>query len=575
MTLWADIETADGSQRWRVREIQQVSENSKVNRGDGKFDFNIPLHARNADQIQEERIITVYDRLGEFCSGYITSVNFKNSGESPGFRVGGEDLMRELKWQRLDMVRVADTEWLDEPPRYHEHDFNTGWTSNRWAFLIAQYGRATCALNFGRAIYIGTKSPPRSVRITLNGTTDYDKNSLSVGAFYIERFNGVQWDQVEGLGYTGNPVPLSVLVTTFTWTFAEDTRALLHDSENNPWNDREAYFWIRMWPNQQMQNANIAQVEVLVDAPTTDDVTDIMAEATGGWSLSGSYASGTADGTMQEFRGDSVLSALVQTVEKATGEMFRKGTGRVIEWLNAAEDLGLRAVGGRGIYPSGIVENADAVLITSIDDSTDSTSIVTRIYPFGRGTGSGRPDLSQVRASVASAILTPYGFTLDAENNCIINTSLETSLGGQRPLEESFRDIGPMYSAGENNPQVSEEILKKAAALLYERRQAKRTVKLSVTALNRKIKVGELLTLRYIEGFKRILNEQYTVVEVKNNIDRPGNRTADLVLSNYNRPEEQPFDFIAKEIRNNRYAERFDQAVFGHAVKGAPPQVLG
>lgn len=571
MTIWADI--TSGASKWRVRQIQQASCTERINRGDGKFTLSLPVYAKNADQFVPERQVTLYNHLGEFCSGYITGRNYSHSGGNPVWRISGESLMRELKWEKLNGVRIASTEWMTPPPRYHEHDFQSKWKSNRWQLLIDQYGHATASPRFARAIYIGAKSPIRSARITLKSTGAYDSNNISAGAFYNELYNGVQWVRVSNLAYTGSPTPFSVLTTTFTWDFAEDTRALFHDSQNNPFADKEAYFWIRLWPNQQIENINVAQVEVLVDSPEFGDVTEIMTYASG-WAMSASYEAGTKNGTLQEFNGDSVMSALIATSEKS-GEMFRKGAGRSVEWLHDPEDLGLRLIGGRGIMPNGVILNSSAALIKSIEDNEDSKEVITRIYAFGRGTGGGRPDMSKARDSVVNPILTDYGFTLDKANNCIVNASLETSLGGERPAEETFRDIGAMYNSGENSPQISEEIVKKAAAQLYERRQNKRTISVEVVGLPRRVKLAELVTIRYAEGSKQIFNEQFTVTEVKNTVSRSGSMTARLVLSNYHRPEESPFDRIAKEIRNSRYAERFDQAVSGKALQGAPPQFLG
>ena len=125
------------------------------------------------------------------------------------------------------------------------------------------------------------------------------------------------------------------------------------------------------------------------------------ARAPSGWTSSG--AATTDRDAYLEFGGESVLTGLT-VLAAITGEHFRLGTGRDVVWLGGTPSVSpTRAIAvGDG---EALEDNEDICLISSLNRRLESSSLVTRVIPFGGGVGSSR-------ATLALATRSESGYTV-------------------------------------------------------------------------------------------------------------------------------------------------------------------
>lgn len=121
----------------------------------------------------------------------------------------------------------------------------------------------------------------------------------------------------------------------------------------------EAY-WVRLDPEADLWNdegleigIQFASIVVKSVTPRLDDISYLITFAPSGWSLSPDYYDSTANGTLKLIDGETVLGVFV-AISEQTGEQFRLGAGRVVEWLrDLQQDSGIAAVQAFG-FPLGM-----------------------------------------------------------------------------------------------------------------------------------------------------------------------------------------------------------------------------
>lgn len=148
--------------------------------------------------------------------------------------------------------------------------------------------------------------------------------------------------------------------------------------------------------------------------PATDDVTQIMAPATG-WELAFDGAwTGTADGTTHQPEGESVWDLLVATAERS-GEFFRAAAlaaghtpRKKLEWHRNHDSSGMTlALYATNFEVSTATENANLAVIHQIEREREH-NVITRVYPLG---ADGRISLSYA-TTTALAAATAAGFAV-------------------------------------------------------------------------------------------------------------------------------------------------------------------
>ena len=173
-------------------------------------------------------------------------------------------------------------------------------------------------------------------------------------------------------------------------------------------------------------------------AGVTDGPDQIMALAPSGWTITDGS---TVEAVYAGFDGESVLSALIR-VSEHTGEHWRLGSGREIEWIGAADTFA--SCGYRAVQhvndPIAAERAAGIAVITALSEVDDAAELLTRVIPRGSGNGSAIVTLAPATDSA------PSGYTLNKTNNYLKNDAAETSYGQiERALD--YKEIGPLSNS--------------------------------------------------------------------------------------------------------------------------------
>lgn len=286
-------------------------------------------------------------------------------------------------------------------------------------------------------------------------------------------------------------------------------------------------YWARLDPDSDLDSITFTNIQVRSITPRLDDISYLMTFAPGGWALNGSspYFTTTANGTLKTIDGESLLSVLV-AISEQTGEQFRLGTGRGLEWLREVQgNSGLVALQAQ----AGVAgENENVCFIADLQVVEDATEIATRIYPYTAGNAEARGTLAESDASV------PTGYTIDRDVNYIANTAAETAYG-RIDARVDFKDIAATDGTGVRDKDISNALLRAALTWLKQHVAPYKGYQLSVMGLKREVKVGEIMAVQYREyreGYTFLnIDEDLLVMEATTRYGNDGAETVGLQVT--------------------------------------------
>lgn len=126
--------------------------------------------------------------------------------------------------------------------------------------------------------------------------------------------------------------------------------------------DEGELYWVRFDPEATMGRDDpeeptlgirIDGIVVKSITPRLDDISYLITFAPSGWTLNPVYYTSTADGTLKKIDGETLLAVYV-AISEQTGEQFRLGSGRQVEWLREYQpNSGIVALQAFGV-PVGI-----------------------------------------------------------------------------------------------------------------------------------------------------------------------------------------------------------------------------
>ena len=294
---------------------------------------------------------------------------------------------------------------------------------------------------------------------------------------------------------------------------------------------------------------------------------DIMAFAPAGWSIDvvNGYAT-TTNLVYANFAGESVLAALVKLAEH-TGEHFRFD-GRKLVWLRKAfTSSGVRAV--QVVDPVAIESQANLAIITDLNEVEDSFDLLSRIYPFGSGTGEARLTLGPTTKSA------PAGYTLDAANNYLKHDSAESTYGRiDRYL--SFKDIRPISNTSPDLVSAANALFDAAYEYLSRYATPAKFYSLSVAKLDTEVLPGQTIHVVYrrvVDGFTAIdIDADLYVLETTTRVDTAGVRTVGMVVATVDRWPVSDDEMLAGEMDQGKVFEAFPQMnANAHVVSYSEP----
>jgi hypothetical protein len=290
-------------------------------------------------------------------------------------------------------------------------------------------------------------------------------------------------------------------------------------------------------------------------AGVSDAPDQIMALAPSGWSITGGGS--TSESVYVGFDGESVLNALSRAGDHI-GEHFRLGSGRVVEWLGEAS--GFSASGVRAVQhvndPRQAELASEIAVITNLEEVSDATNIITRIIPRGSGNGSAIATLKHATDTP------PTGFTLDIDNNILINDAAEAEYGRIERVVD-FKELGPLSNTTADIQAASNMLLQASVQWLRNAVNEKFYRMELWTNPNRLLQVGTTLRVVYrkiIDG-KTVLDidETLNIVEVESELAFDGMSTTAVQVSTTDRLAMSDEDFIVSQIEEARILSAHQQ----------------
>lgn len=421
---------------------------------------------------------------------------------APLVTLSGPDLLAELAYRTvgdLEIYEVAST--LSTPDKaFYLNLRNVPPTNSAMNnALDGNPGTSSSARLYQHEefIYIGHTTRFSEFRLTLaSGQTETDGDVLRVQ--YFSRDDG--WKDVSSLS-DGTDDGSNTLRQTGNVSYdrPDDWVTTRHG-------DYERY-WIRLDCNTITDTVQIAEIQIYAEQPSTTPVADVMAYAPSGWTQDGEAGTGV----MVTFSGQTVLEALTRIAD-ITGEHFRLGDGREVEWLSSQRASGVRAVTGGD--PVSLENSPTICQISTLSQTLDSNETITRIYPYGGGTG-------DERVTLASATETPpAGYTLNKPDNY-----LEYDAGSPRvDAIVTWGDIGKGDDENATDASVSNTLYHQAYNYLRQRVSGQTTYDLAVVGLGAQVDPGDTLHVvahAWMDGYHAInVDDDLTVLETRTIIER-------------------------------------------------------
>lgn len=306
---------------------------------------------------------------------------------------------------------------------------------------------------------------------------------------------------------------------------------------------------------------------------------DYANKASAGWSVAdktgvtyGSGATITASNIYARFRDDSVLNALIRVAE-ITGEHFRIGTGRQVQWLGRDSDFvssNVRAVmGGDGnaIVDGGYTHLAQ---IASISHVEDVQGMVNRVIIYGNGEGDNRltirgatvwPDGVSIITTSPHFRTMPNGrnYYLVAGNsaptvnnvlNCLEDAT-STAAYGVHEQALQISNIAPLSNTTADIQNAANQLIRAAWEYILQNAEPRNSYSLRLVGCNTVLRPGTTIPVhaqRWVDGQRPIdINETLNILGATIELDADGLRTSDLMVSDGVRQPMSTGDVIAAQ----------------------------
>lgn len=256
-----------------------------------------------------------------------------------------------------------------------------------------------------------------------------------------------------------------------------------------------------------------------------------------------------------ELAGESVLESLIRIAEQ-TGEHFIESpAGKQILWLrNDRRDSGMRAIGYADAYAA--EGHRDICLIQSLNEAATGSDLISRVYPYGGGTGAERITLADCTRTA------PDGYVLNKTENYLERTASSTAYGRiERRLDypEIVRISGAENAFAANALfDLAYAHLRKHSAtnLALDGGDAPRTYNLQLLKCDRMLLPGYTLRLqysRYVNGIRTMhIDDDYWILSSTIRADANGVRTVSVQCSNVDAATMTDDMLIAEMLRRQR-----------------------
>lgn len=271
------------------------------------------------------------------------------------------------------------------------------------------------------------------------------------------------------------------------------------------------------------------------------DIIGSFARMPDGWALLPAETPAN-DYLYARFGGESILGALIHLAER-TQTHFYRGTGRELVFTSEFESSGMRAIQVYGQLA------AQTCAISLLSWSVDTHDYLSRITPFGAGTGKARLTM---RASDRAA---PLGFSFDRQLNYIENDDATATFGYKDHPQVEFKEITAISNTDADLRAAANMLFDAALAELRRRSNLadQRTYELAVTGCSVLLHPMQTIRVVYWDSYQGIdVDEDLLILEATWEVDGNGVRTSRLVVSTDDRWPESDESAAAERAVNGR-----------------------
>ncbi|NLE96408.1 MAG: hypothetical protein GX596_00250, partial [Propionibacterium sp.] len=568
--MWIDVTNAAGT-RYGSGPIITATNWTQAAKLDaaGEFYFSMPASDPQAALLAQRRVVHCYEAVDgvatEIGAGVIAKVEV--SPDAPTMlRVSGPDLLAELANRTIPSLTVCEQAltYLTENVDTGQWTGSVRWISNRYGTtfdvdlpeahdaIVDSGGEALTLWNEGDPniewLYVGCDARFDYVRATISDV--YLETNRAETTLIVQYFNGDGWSNVPDLVDGTSALEMGHYATmrqtgniTFTrpadWTRVEPTE------------QAGSWFWVRMAvsPGEATDEFVLREAAVYADVPTQDGVNQIMAYAPDTWTRTG-YPE-TTSAKYLELAGESVLAALRALSEQGgqdvggtpVREHFILGTGRAIEWLDAFEDSGLRAVQGiAGAEPA-----TGTCLVTSLKRTEDTSETVTRVYPTSN-------DGITLHLTTRAA---PAGYTLSTADGYLQHDAGAAAYG-RIEAAPRWTDIQSQQSDSwyEHPAMVADAVFDRALEYLRTHGTAQEFYSLEVAGAPVTLGPGQTIRVsyhEYVDGYHAVsIDDDLYILGTRARVDADGVRLVGLEVATVDRLPETDAGMVVGAIRDSR-----------------------
>lgn len=449
--------------------------------------------------------------------------------------VSGDDLLRELTYrsvlglqnyevQEYSATQVKLEDNTTPPPVYTDyplaHDNN-----------LATFNSVLVDAPTNKYLLIAYSTPFNYLRLVVAGTVNNTATTINYG-FSDESLDG--WDEIEptsdGTDVGGIPWSQDGIIE-FGFRPASWTERTI---------DGDLGYWVRADPEAALTQTDIVEWYVGRRDPTTNDLTNIIGYAPSGWSLAGApFYTSTTNGSFYRFSDENVLEALIKTAD-ITGEHFRLGTGRQIEWMRTdLPDSGIRATQ----ITDPTANPAEIVYIADLEEEIVSYELATRVYGRGAGMGTTVIDFSDRTtvdpADYTTGVQSQVQEDGTTEDYWFLESDLSLAIYGR--IEAFIYDKGLRAADGYGgrDASASDMLWYEALNWLQKHDTPQYFYRLSVVGCQSELKVGTTIRVEYkrvveIDGENVVtweIDTDLIILETTNRVGSNGLYTSNLVVS--------------------------------------------
>ena len=468
----------------------------------GAFSFEMPLNDPRRSYLVQKRYVRCYGmvdgtrtELGK--PGIIDSVvkEVDANGIPTGMlRVSGRDLLAELGDITIHELSLIDADVrIPDSVQYYDG------TATAYIDMTDSYNNNPAD---------GVDIPADDEDWHYFGDADvFDVITLDFGAKLNNDTNNFILQYSQGAAAWAAAAILSDTTKVDNASFAQDGSIRWERQEDwatDTVNSVADKYWVRIRYKEDMSgDVTINETTITQDTPTTTALADWLAytdAAAGtpisdlGWDFWATHQA-TENTVFLILRDVSAFEALTLIAEQ-TGENFRLGTGRLIDWLqNDKTASGIRATN----ISDGIVaeDNEDICLITNLRETEDSYEMISRIYPQGGGQGSTRVTLLECTESA------PAGYTLSTSANYLKKDATESDYGRRIEMTKFWPGLASPRQGSSRDVNSSNALYKLAYEYLERHCTPQTSYQFSVVKLDAAVELGETIQLVYwqtVEG---------------------------------------------------------------------------